>query len=100
MKIEVTLDIGEDQVDVWLDVEYTYHKAEPDVGIMEDYVEVQSITLDQLYGGVWLEEGGRNVEQKDVDGCQDDLLGCWWFNDQLIADHNNDGREYEYEDRL
>ena len=91
----ITVDVGEDQVDCWIDVEYTLHKCSSDEYPGYDHFEVDSINLTKGQE-VWLEEGGRNLENADIQAAKDDIM-CDWFYDQLEEEESRDDREYEPE---
>ena len=64
---EHTLTVGDDQENVHLTVVFSFHPAEfCELGYCYAYksIDVAMITLDSF---PWLEEGGRNAEQADLD---------------------------------
>lgn len=97
--VEITTSVGEDEVDCWIIVDWRYCKAEPDVGYMTDWCEIDSITLDRASAPPYLEEGGRYLTNQDI---QDNLedIECDWLYQTLMEDYDYDDREYEYQDRL
>jgi len=77
--VGVTVTVGDDQVDADVAVAFKAYAAEPDVGIMIPYPEIAAVLL---LDKPWLDEGGRRLENADLDNDKDAMD---WIEDCAYA---------------